>query len=206
MSAIKESSDELNPVVPAPEISAPGRRTAKDYLALAIATVGVGLFPIAPGTLGSLVGVGLFLSIHAVAGGTLERYALAHHWYYFEVEATQLALVLVTIFIVSLAGVWAATRAETLFKRKDPGAVVIDEVAGQMIALLSASLFVNFAWSIASAFILFRLFDIWKPYPIRRLESLESGLGVMADDVVAGLYAAVVNSVLVAAFAILFSR
>jgi len=110
------------------------------------------------------------------------------------------------ISIISFAGIWAATRAESLFNRKDPGAVVIDEVSGQMIALLSASFFINFAWSIASAFILFRLFDIWKPYPIRRLESLESGLGVMADDVVAGLYAAVVNSVLVAAFAIFFSR
>ncbi len=164
------------------------------------------MFPIAPGTLGSLVGVGLFLSIRGLAGGPIERYALAHHWYYFEVEAMQLALVLVTIFVVSLAGVWAATRAETLFNRKDPGAVVIDEVAGQMIALLSASFFVNFAWSVVSAFILFRLFDIWKPYPIRRLESLKSGLGVMADDVLAGMYAAVVNSVLVAAFAIFFSR
>ena len=206
MSAIKETSDELNPVAPAAEIPTRGRRTAKDYLALAIATVGVGLFPLAPGTLGSLVGVGLFLSIRGLAGGPLERYALAHHWYYFEFEATQLALVLVTIFIVSLVGVWAATRAETLFNRKDPGAVVIDEVAGQMIALLSASLFVNFAWSVVSAFILFRVFDIWKPYPIRRLESLKSGLGIMADDVLAGMYAAVVNSVLVAGFAIFFSR
>src|ERR1051326_1251037 len=199
MSAIKESSDELNPAVEVSSTAIPrakSRRTFADYLALAIATVGVGLFPVAPGTLGSLVGVGLFLSIRGVAGGPVERYALSHHWNYFEVEAPQLAIVLVTIFVISLAGVWAASRAETVFQRKDPGAVVIDEVAGQMIALLSASFFVNFAWSIVSAFILFRLFDIWKPYPIRQLESLKSGLGIMADDVLAGMYAAAVTSFL----------
>ena len=208
MTTVKESSDELNPAVaiPAKEIPVKRCRTASDYLALAIATCGVGYFPIAPGTLGSLVGVGVFLSIREPTTRVIIPYALKHNLNYFAVESVELSITLIVISIISFAGIWAATRAESLFNRKDPGAVVIDEVSGQMIALLSASFFINFAWSIASAFILFRLFDIWKPYPIRRLESLESGLGVMADDVVAGLYTAVVNSVLVAAFAIFFSR
>ena len=208
MTTVKESSDEFNPAVaiPATEIPVKRRRTASDYLALAIATCGVGYFPIAPGTLGSLVGVGIFLSLRGLINGAIDPYVLAHHLNYFAVESVELSIPLIVISIISFAGIWAATRAESLFNRKDPGAVIIDEVSGQMIALLSASFFINFAWSIASAFVLFRLFDIWKPYPIRRLESLESGLGVMADDVVAGLYAAVVNSVLVAAFAIFFSR
>jgi phosphatidylglycerophosphatase A len=206
--AVKESSDELNPVldVPATEPAPRAKRTAGDYFALALATCGVGFFPIAPGTLGSLVGVALFLSIHRAADSVLVPYALVHHLYYFTLESIQLALMLVVILIVTLAGIWAASRSETVLNRKDPGAVVIDEVAGQMIALLSASFFIAGAWGIVSAFILFRVFDIWKPYPIRRLESLESGLGVMADDVAAGLYAAIANSVLLAAFGIFSSR
>jgi phosphatidylglycerophosphatase A len=83
--------------------------------------------------------------------------------------------------------------------------VVIDEVAGQMIALLSGPFWLPTWWSILSGFILFRLFDIWKPYPIRRLESLESGLGIMADDVVAGVYALIVNSALISLYLILFA-
>ena len=83
---------------------------------------------------------------------------------------------------------------------------MIDEVSGQMIALLPVLVFVGGVWAIVSAFILFRAFDIWKPYPVRRLEALESGLGIMLDDVAAGLYAAVANTILIAAVGIFFLR
>src|SRR6185369_14269521 len=112
----------------------------------------------------------------------------------------QLALMLVVIFLVTMAGIWAASRSEKLLGKKDPSIVVIDEVAGQMIALLSGPFWAPTWWSILTAFILFRLFDIWKPYPIRRFEALESGLGIMTDDLVAGVYALIVNSLLIAGY------
>jgi phosphatidylglycerophosphatase A len=207
MPAIKESSDELNPTVaiPATEVPAPKRRSASDYVALAIATCGVGYLPIAPGTLGALVGAGLYLSVW----GVLYRLLLANAQragsivYVF---TPQLAFMLLVVFITTMVGIWAATRTERLLQRKDPSIVVIDEVAGQMIALLSGPFWLHTWWSILSAFLLFRLFDIWKPYPIRRLEALESGLGIMADDVLAGLYALIVNSVLISAYLLLFMR
>src|SRR6266536_4137603 len=207
MAAIKESSDELNPAVAISpdEVPPRKRRSASDYLALAVATCGVGYFPIAPGTLGSLVGVVLYVAIfvfgHHVLFANIEHNEVNQRMVWL-VEPT---LVLVAIFLLTMVGIWAGTRVEKLIRRKDPSIVVIDEVAGQMVALLSGPLWLHTLWRVFSAFVLFRLFDIWKPYPIRRLEKLESGLGVMADDVVAGLYAAVVNSVLVAAFAIFFS-
>jgi len=98
-------------------------------------------------------------------------------WYVF------LAIELWVITAVTLVGIWAASRTEKLAGRKDPGKVVIDEVAGQMIALLPVVPGLDPGWiAITSAFLLFRLFDIIKPYPARRLESLEAGLGIMADD------------------------
>jgi phosphatidylglycerophosphatase A len=80
--------------------------------------------------------------------------------------------------------------------------VVVDEVAGQLIAFLFVPF--NSGWLvILVGFGLFRLFDIWKPYPIRRLEMLESGLGIMADDVLAGIYAAILMSLLVSIYPML---
>ena len=208
MPVIKESSDELNPAaaIPATEIALPKRRRASDYFALAIATCVVGYFPIAPGTLGSLVGVALYVSV----------FAFGHHVLFAHIQPNEAAqklvwtveptLALVTIFLVTMVGIWAGTRAERLIQKKDPSIVVIDEVAGQMIALLSGPLWLHTWWSIFSAFILFRLFDIWKPYPIRRLEKLESGLGIMADDVLAGAYALIVNSVLISVYLLMGSR
>jgi phosphatidylglycerophosphatase A len=207
LSAIKESSDELNPdiAVPASEIAPRSKRTAGDYIALAIATCGVGYFPLAPGTLGSLVGVGLYLTIFASVDQFLTGRALTNRLYAVYVFTPLMAFMLVVIFAVTLVGIWAATRTEKLQQKKDPSIVVIDEVAGQMIALLSGPFWLPTWWSILSAFILFRLFDIWKPYPIRRLEGLESGLGIMADDVLAGVYALIVNSLLISAYLLVFS-
>jgi phosphatidylglycerophosphatase A len=203
--AIKESSDELNPAITIPAAAIPRkRRTIADYFALAFATCGVGYFPIAPGTMGSLVGVGLYLSIWTGIDRVLTSNALAKRLTAQYVFTPQLACMLVVILLLTMAGIWAASRAEKALREKDPSAVVIDEVAGQMIALLSGPFWLHTWWSVISAFLLFRLFDIWKPYPIRRLESLESGLGIMADDVLAGAYALIVNSVLISSYLLLF--
>jgi len=204
--AIKESSDELNPArdTSATVAAAPRRKSASDYFALAFATCGVGYFPIAPGTMGSLVGVGLYLSIWTGIDRVLTSNALAKRLTALYVFTPQLACMLVVIFLLTMAGIWAASRAEKLLRKKDPSVVVIDEVAGQMIALLSGPFWLHTWWSIISAFLLFRLFDIWKPYPIRRLERLEFGLGIMADDVLAGAYALIVNSVLISSYLLLF--
>jgi phosphatidylglycerophosphatase A len=179
---VKESSDELNPNVVASGGAefVPPRRTFQNYLALGLATWGVGFIPGAPGTYGSAVGVGLYLLVQSAGVPASFR----------------VTFTLLVIAGVTLAGVWAATRVEKLLGRKDPGVVVADEVAGQLIAFLFVPINAGW-WAILAGFVLFRLFDIWKPYPIRRLEMLESGLGVMADDVLAGIYAAIMMSLLV---------
>jgi phosphatidylglycerophosphatase A len=155
-----------------------------DYLALAIATWGVGYLPLMPGTYGSLVAVGIFLGFTQIVKGN-----------------ALIAVVLVSIVVVTFAGIWAASRTEALDNRKDPRKVVVDEVAGQLISLLPLTLFAQ--WSIVAviiSFILFRFFDIVKPYPARRLEELKGGLGIMCDDLIAGVYAAVITSIIVAVF------
>lgn len=198
--AIKESSDELNPTVVASDSEVPMPRTGrswKDYLALGIGTCGVGYIPIAPGTFGSIVGVGLFLLLHNLTSQfilfiTGDGFLLVWPWSVF--LATQLML----ITAVTLIGIWASSRAEGLFKRKDPQKLVIDEVGGQLIALVPATPGIDVGWwlIILVAFLLFRFFDIVKPFPARQLEMLPAGLGVMADDIVAGSYAAVGVSVI----------
>jgi phosphatidylglycerophosphatase A len=201
--ALKESSDELHPtMVPLVAIGTQlgSSRTAKDFFALAVSTCGVGYLPLAPGTWGSLVGVAFYLLLWSLSQRVLFANAAIRRFTLLEVATPQMAFMLMVIFLVSMAGIWAASRAERLFQRKDPGVVVIDEVAGQMIALLPGPFYVHTWWSIISAFVLFRAFDIWKPYPIRRLEKLESGLGIMADDIVAGIYAVIANTVLVSAY------
>lgn len=87
-------------------------------------------------------------------------------------------------------GIWASTIAAKESGRKDPQIVVVDEVLGQWITLAAA---IPLNWkSIVAAFLLFRLFDIWKPRPVRDLESLPGGTGIVADDLAAGVYGAVV--------------
>ncbi|MDQ2977386.1 MAG: phosphatidylglycerophosphatase A [Acidobacteriota bacterium] len=193
--SVKESSDELNPpVVEADSVLAMQRpaRSLKDYLALAIATCGVGYLPLAPGTWGSLLAVGLYL---------LLRFHYFNYPPHVDPEDYLVAFVgaeLVVIVVVTFLGIWAASRAERVLKIKDPGKVVVDEVAGQLIALLPVSLATVGRWPIlvVVAFLLFRFFDIVKPYPARKLESLHGGLGIMADDLVAGAYAAIVVAVI----------
>ena len=131
---------------------------------MGIATVGgVGWFPVAPGTAGSAVGVALYLA-------SKDWSALA-----------QVALLLA----ITVVGWWAAGIAETEFNKEDPGPVVIDEVAGQLVTLLLTGV----GWRGALAgFFIFRVFDIIKPFPARRFERLHGGLGIMADDLMAGVY------------------
>ena len=89
---------------------------------------------------------------------------------------------------VVVAGIWASRRVEVVLGRKDPGVIVIDEVAGMMVAvLLLPRTFVV----LVCAFFLFRFFDIWKPFPAREAQALRGGLGVVVDDLIAGAYALV---------------
>jgi phosphatidylglycerophosphatase A len=139
-------------------------RPSLPALALAIATVGgVGYVPIAPGTFGSAAGIVLWWLI----GPSVMLQAAA-------------------IVVVFAAGVWSGSVCEGYFCRTDPGHVVIDEVAGMLITL-----FLNpVGWAGALlAFLLFRLADVVKPYPANRFEQLHGGLGVMADDCMAAVYA-----------------
>lgn len=186
--AIKESSDELNPAVLVPQSTVAKTRTpwnATDYLALSIATFGVGYLPLIPGTFGSLVGVGIFLLFAQITAAS-----------------SLFALVLFFILIITFSGIWAASRTEELAGRKDPGKVVVDEVAGQMIALLPLALFSlhTLTRGVIVSFILFRLFDIFKPYPAGRFERLKGGLGIMCDDLMAGTYAAIITATIIAVF------
>jgi phosphatidylglycerophosphatase A len=204
MRSIKESSDELNPPVittGAFIAHAPRRRTPSDMLALLLATCGVGYMPVAPGTWGSAVGVGIYLAVR-MASAQVFAFAVARGWSVPPLESFRTTFMLMMLICITIAGIWAASRAESLMGRKDPGAVVVDEVVGQLITFL----FVPFdagLWAVVAGFLAFRTFDIWKPYPIRRLEALESGLGIMADDVLAGAYAATLMSLLTSVYLLL---
>ena len=191
--SVKESSDELNPTVVSPEvIGIPERsRSFGDYLALTVATCGVGYIPIAPGTFGSLVGLGLYLLLRGVFLSLVWPTEGQTNLNLLHVSYVLVSLEVLVALLVGVVGTWAASRVEKLHGIKDPGKVVIDEVAGQYIALLAVPLPFEGWWTIIAAFLLFRFFDIVKPYPARRLESLHGGLGIMADDVVAGAYAAI---------------
>jgi phosphatidylglycerophosphatase A len=137
----------------------------KKRLAILLATVGyVGHFPVAPGTAGSAVALPLYLLVRMTGS-----------------PAVEVAVILVLL----AAGCWAGTVAETHYARTDPGYVVLDEVVGMLVTLLFVP--VSFAGAIVG-FLLFRLFDIVKPFPARQCERLHGGVGIMADDVVAGIY------------------
>jgi phosphatidylglycerophosphatase A len=179
----------------------------KPRVSLAIATAfGLGYLPKAPGTFGSLAGV-------------LLAWILLRLWPHTSLWETPpgvaglpipfIVPALVATVSIALLGLWAAGRASDYLGVKDPQIVVVDEVSGQMLALLftfgSTERYVDgmtnfrdgFWWHgdpnwkyLVAGFILFRVFDIWKPFPARRAEFLPGGLGIMADDWVAGAYAA----------------
>ena len=122
-----------------------------------------GRFPFAPGTAGTVVGVLLYLGMSD----------LAPAWY-----------LSACLFVIAV-GTWAAGRTEKILGCTDCSSIVIDEIAGYLVALFM----VPSSWGfIAAGFFIFRAFDIVKPWPLRRLEYLHGGLGVMLDDIGAGIY------------------
>jgi phosphatidylglycerophosphatase A len=141
-------------------------------LAMTLATwFGCGYFPLGPGTIGALAAVLIAFGLHAWLG------------------SGRITYLLLTIAFL-WPSFWASTQAARLSKRKDPGFVVIDEVLGQWVTLLGL---VNFSWqNFVAGFVLFRIFDIWKPWPIRRIEHLPEGYGIVCDDLAAGFYGALI--------------
>jgi phosphatidylglycerophosphatase A len=136
-------------------------------LAVFIATVGYcGYFPFAPGTVGSAAGL-LFYALVWWTGSPVLEVGM--------------------ILGLFAAGVWAGTTAERYFGGVDPGPIVMDEFVGMLITL---AFIPNLGWSgLLTGFVLFRVFDVIKPYPAGRFEELHGGLGVMADDAMAAVYA-----------------
>ena len=150
--------------------------TKSDLVANVIATpiatwLGCGYSPVAPGTAGSAAALLMAVGLHAWLG-----------WLPFWFAIIAAALV--------APGIWSAGVMARVVGRKDPSIVVVDEVIGQWIVIAAAPV-INWK-SMLAAFILFRLFDIWKPPPVRQLESLPGGWGIVADDIMAGVYGAVV--------------
>lgn len=134
--------------------------------AVFLATVAYcGYVPVAPGTVGTAAGLAIYLLV----------------WW------TRSPVVEISLLVVTcVAGTWAATHAERYFGGIDPGPVVIDEVLGMLVTLA----FIPAGWSaMIAGFLLFRVFDIVKPYPANRLEKFHGGFGIMADDAMAGVYA-----------------
>ena len=142
---------------------------ATEWIAIVIATAGgAGFAPKAPGTAGALVGTAIYLLLERAGAGAYYPH------------------VIIFSFIV---GIWASSRVEHLWGH-DAQRIVIDEVIGQMITFgLAAGRYSLSALYVVLGFGLFRLFDIVKPFPIRHLERFKGGLGVILDDVGAGVYA-----------------
>ena len=161
--------------------------------ALFLATVGgLGYFAKAPGTWGSLVGILLSVAVNWIASrSTIAAVSVERNIsFWTEKNIIPGGLAILATVIVASVGVWASDRVATRFREKDPQYVVIDEVSGQQLAYLLA--FVGGSWKyLLLGFILFRVFDIWKPFPARQAESLPGGWGIMADDWIAGVYAAI---------------
>jgi phosphatidylglycerophosphatase A len=155
----------------------------KPRLSLFVATAcGLGYLPKAPGTWGSLAGVAICFMwpagparfVHVLGSSALL-------W-------NSVLITGIIAFVIAAIGVWSAHRVARFSANKDPQFVVIDEVSGQLIAYLVALAPANWKYLVLG-FILFRLFDIWKPFPARQAEALPGGWGIMADDWIAGIYA-----------------
>ncbi len=186
------------------------RPEKQPQVALWIATgFGLGYLPVAPGTWGSLAGIAIgwalasFLFwVASFLAKTWGGFGISLPWGMLLEALFMMPYVAGTVFF-SLAGVWASRRAAIHFGKSDPRPVVVDEISGQMITYLpvfSVTFVESGGWKyVVLGFILFRVFDIWKPWPIRRVEKLPGGWGIMADDWLAGVYAAIVLWVIRAA-------
>jgi phosphatidylglycerophosphatase A len=140
--------------------------------------LGAGYFPVAPGTAGSVVGLALVIALRQTS-----------------LQPPELGLCLAALAGLLFAlGVWSAGKAEKTLGRVDPGQVVIDEVLGQIITFIATP---RITWvGLVAGFILFRAFDVVKPFPARQAERFPGGWGIMLDDVVAGLYSLAVLLIL----------
>jgi phosphatidylglycerophosphatase A len=123
---------------------------------------GAGYAPVASGTVGS------FVTLVAIWLLPLTRLRIA-----------------VALVVVVLIGIWAGSRVERVLGRKDPGVIVIDEVAGMLLSVIWLPRTIPV---LVAAFLLFRLFDVWKPFPARESQALTGGIGVMVDDLIASFY------------------
>lgn len=148
----------------------------KDQVIKILATgFGAGFSPVAPGTMGTAVGVLICLAGYSLSWGFR----------------------LVFVVAVCAVSIYVAGRAEVLFGKKDDQRIVIDEIAGLQVTMLPATIT---GLHLCVAFVLFRVFDIWKPYPVNRLQNLPGGWGVVADDLGAGVYAGLVMLLLTILF------
>ena len=134
--------------------------------------LGVGHFPYGPGTMGALLAILIWYPITTMANHT-----------------TWFLITLTLILAFTLLGAWSSTVAERYWG-EDPSRVVIDEVVGQWITLLAVPAVFSW-WHVLAAFVLFRFFDIVKPLGVRKMENFKSGWGIMADDILAGCYGAI---------------
>ncbi|OGW36651.1 MAG: hypothetical protein A2010_07485, partial [Nitrospirae bacterium GWD2_57_9] len=122
-----------------------------------------GRFPVAPGTAGTLIGILLYLLLAGLPSG----------WYLF------------ACILMAVLAVWSAGEAEKMLGKRDDGSIVIDEIAGYLVSMLS----VPAGWGfIVAAFVVFRFFDVLKPFPLKRLQDLHGGPGIVLDDIGAGVY------------------
>jgi phosphatidylglycerophosphatase A len=162
-----------------------------DYFSLAVTTFGVGYLPLAPGTWGSIIAVAFYIAL----SNSFATYRYSAGFLPPEGPAAALhAALMIALILFVLLGMWAANRSVDLLGNTDAPQAVVDEVMGQLVVFL----FIPFtdSWMlILAGFLLFRLFDIWKPYPIDKLQDLSGGIGVCVDDIVAGIYAGVVLTV-----------
>lgn len=129
---------------------------------------GAGLAPKAPGTMGTVVALPLYWLLQDVS----------------------LSVYLLITFVAFIAGIWICQQAVDWLQQDDPSAVVWDEIVGYLVTMIAAP--TGWQWMVLG-FVLFRLFDIWKPWPISLADrKLHGGFGTMADDLVAGIFAALV--------------
>jgi phosphatidylglycerophosphatase A len=141
--------------------------TSEKIIKLLATGFGSGLSPFAPGTMGTLVGIPVCLVCLPLTWPA--RFAF--------------------IIVLSALAIFISGRAETIYSKKDDQRIVIDEIVGFQVALLPVAIT---GLNICAAFVLFRIFDIWKPFPVSLLQDLPGGWGVVIDDVAAGIYAGVI--------------
>jgi len=148
---------------------------------------GAGMIPLAPGTWGSFEGLALAALLARAA--FVRPSAIGKLLPFASPAGVGFLLVAVAAIVALAAGTIASGRAEESSGERDPGAIVVDEIAGQLIAAAPCALLGARAGLWVLSFALFRVFDIWKPGPIDRLQRLPGGRGIMADDVAAGVVA-----------------